>query len=913
MSPYLRKELRLVVPTCLLILAVIGLVMLAPRHPHQGVSFGLVGLPMLIVCPCLVILMTIGMFDREISPDMIGQFLSQPISRKRIWGIKTTLLSFLIGSLWLCWWPVVRHHFSVNHNPSELGELRTQSLLVAFTLLSGGLWAILVTRSVAAAFWTVVVLPSSAFILRDLFLEGRVKHPEYIVNGMLALYAVGGFILAFRLFLRLNQTSSHQEVIAVVYPTKNWLQFPSRVQRSRQHAAWLALIWKEAQSLQGFLGFVLWNGLVHLACVALRSKVHFEQSPNAAMLLTYCWVGWLILPVMIGAQLIAEERRLGVWQAQLCLPVRRSRQLLVKALVAISLTLILSVALPLIIEQNNLFVEGRFDAAAVLRERGDYVKQGSLGQAVVILAEIVQALPFHPQPALWLSLISMVLLSVSVYASSLTRSLLHALTLGTTAFIGLLTLFLWMTSQPELAVPLVLRRPLAAVLVLPVLWIAVLWLTARNANQVDVGMALWKRNAAFLLGAVLTCSLFASTIYHRAWERLSPLEPPHQQAVLKMEAALRLDTRGRGISFISRDGRAWNATQRDQPFYFWNRYFADSTPQPLNPAIAQVPGSNWAYVVRCQAGYVGIQKDGSLWASETPIRRQTPSVRTGESLESLPRMIQVGQERDWKRMVPFGFGALLLNSNGTLWSFESPNPRLMITNYPGLAHQMPVQMTPGIEWADLRDTMDGVSYGFELIQKDGTAWIYPSQETKLSDRLKLDDRTELSRARYLDSGRAERRAIVMASPTAPIQVAINPEGHLSVVAVWASSHDARKWGYKPADIPLPQSLGDRWIDVASPSRGVDGPLIALKADGTLWRWHFPSSPVNAPHTATPIRLGTHSDWIALAPFQQEALSLAADGSLWAWQFESPVETGFLRWLAPSSKPTRLGNILTALK
>jgi hypothetical protein len=59
-------------------------------------------------------------------------------------------------------------------------------------------------------------------------------------------------------------------------------------------------------------------------------------------------------------------------------------------------------------------------------------------------------------------------------------------------------------------------------------------------------------------------------------------------------------------------------------------------------------------------------------------------------------------------------------------------------------------------------------------------------------------------------------------------------------------------------------------------------MIALKADGTLWRWdlNFLRNYRNA--IVPPARLGIHNDWVALTRVDGGTVSLAADGSLWLW-------------------------------
>jgi len=109
-------------------------------------------------------------------------------------------------------------------------------------------------------------------------------------------------------------------------------------------------------------------------------------------------------------------------------------------------------------------------------------------------------------------------------------------------------------------------------------------------------------------------------------------------------------------------------------------------------------------------------------------------------------------------------------------------------------------------------------------------------------------------------------------------------------------------------------------------------IVTLKDDGTLWLWDFhhdyrygwiPEFNERKMLEAKPVRLGTHSDWIAITGAAGGIISLAADGSLWYWPLESLdyiVRTGgspvfydnsnshFESLLDVSRKPQLLGNV-----
>jgi alpha-tubulin suppressor-like RCC1 family protein len=93
-------------------------------------------------------------------------------------------------------------------------------------------------------------------------------------------------------------------------------------------------------------------------------------------------------------------------------------------------------------------------------------------------------------------------------------------------------------------------------------------------------------------------------------------------------------------------------------------------------------------------------------------------------------------------------------------------------------------------------------------------------------------------------------------------------------------------------------------------------MIALKSDGTLWQWHFvhlanvdSQEQLIQVAREAPTRLGIHNDWVALANNWEDVIALAADGSLWLWPDREQYEQQTL--LKLPKQPKFLGNVLTA--
>ena len=119
---------------------------------------------------------------------------------------------------------------------------------------------------------------------------------------------------------------------------------------------------------------------------------------------------WLVMPVVIGSMAVAEERRLGVMEGQLCLPVSRRVQFAIKAILTLFLGIFLGGVMPMLIEKIGI--------AWPVRSNRFSTEQGSSFLALGIVAS-----------AAWLAL-------VSFFASTLARTFLQAVGFAIVTFIG---------------------------------------------------------------------------------------------------------------------------------------------------------------------------------------------------------------------------------------------------------------------------------------------------------------------------------------------------------------------------------------------------------------------------------------------------------------------------------------------
>jgi alpha-tubulin suppressor-like RCC1 family protein len=90
-----------------------------------------------------------------------------------------------------------------------------------------------------------------------------------------------------------------------------------------------------------------------------------------------------------------------------------------------------------------------------------------------------------------------------------------------------------------------------------------------------------------------------------------------------------------------------------------------------------------------------------------------------------------------------------------------------------------------------------------------------------------------------------------------------------------------------------------------------GPSItALRSDGTLWKWERLGYPAIFPKA--PLKLGNHSDWVAIASLFGNPVTLAGDGSLWLWR-DNDMDQYRDLWIKLPRQPVFLGNVFAAEK
>ncbi len=862
MSPLVKKEIRLLLPSW--IIALLLALIQAITRPYD-----LYVVMLLFVGMTMMALTTIG---REISLNTFSAMLAQPAERTRIWQIKLSVLAvvFLITfGVWLLAYGVA--FFNSTMDEAEMKNsynLFITVCLIATATFTGGLWTTLLLRQLAAAFWLTLLVPATLSGFTAAFVS-----PGQPVSGVIAvlcvifgIYSIGGFFFARWLFFRAQDVGWSGGVIS----TPDWKFFGARSENavlSRSRKPVFTLFKKELQlhqiTLMGAAGLLI----LHIGIIALRKYHHFPKNSAGEVLTSVFWMVWMVTAPVIGSMAVAEERRLGVMEGQLCLPISRRVQFAIKVIITLCLGIFLGGVMPTLLE---------YLAAGLGAQNPAFTPGSSPEINFFWLSFIVVAV------AMWLTLLGF-------FASTLSRSFLQAVGIGIATFFisfALLTIYWGHIFHTFLPAQLILPKVIAV----PTIIVTLLWLAWLNYKNYREGWPLWRRNLMGAIGALVFVIAPSAGIYNRAWEVFEPAEPPHGPAIFSSANMTTLRSEHHLHLLVSLpDGRVW-FDSLGFPFSFENKYSRWKLfwgmlmhPWPISAGPQQyIGGSNWVSVTATRldgwtteggtkfTGYldtVGVKADGTLWVSS----EAKPYVWTGA------KMVRFGNETNWQQVARMSTGLLLLKSDGSLWQWGTNewNRSEWQTNWPTIHASRPQQLGTNSDWQAIINNWD-----LGLARKnDGNVWT-------INWNWKMERETNLDQiVLQTFSGSGDQ-----------LMAYIGKNG-----ALWAGSPYFDKNGRKVTSQFLQIGKDTNWESVAVIWNG----MVALKSDGSLWQWRIPEGSridVDKIHVT---RLGIHQDWVGLTESWDGVVSLAADGSLWFWSFLSDNECPLMK---PPKQPQFLGNV-----
>jgi hypothetical protein len=821
MSPLIKKEIRLLLPAWIVAMV---LAIFTPPIPGAWL-LGTSGTPFGLILGLL--LLGIASFGQEFSSGSFSTLLSHPMERGRIWNVKTRILFYAFALVFVGW---VVHIIFINEllahvtgyfypfgmRPEQLFEIRY--ILLALAIFTGSLWTTLLVRQIVAAFGLTLMVPLVTTFWIEIISDHynwSVRVCDNVIDGFLVAYSVAGFLWARRLFLHAQD----------IEWTGGDFSFPWRAKTSGQNLTlgskrprhwFLALAWKEILLHQANLLIAALLLALHLSAILIRKVDSHIENRDLKFILESVWVLWLLMPLLIGSAAVAEERKLGVIESQLCHPVSRRFQLAVKFFASFFLSLFLGAAVPSLIE--------------------------SLGLATI--------------PVLGLATLIFV---ISFYSSTLARTTLQAIGLAMLIFTGLyfyewgmtIRIFSYGYSYSEPQIGLVYLKRIFSV---PALLFVSAWLAYWNFKWLHQNRKVWVRNIIVLLITVASISTLSRSIYFRAWELFMPADPARGPARLNASALPVFSSAEDGISALLPDGRLWTGQIRS--------YDIDDHGSKHFFPVGQkfVNGSNWTSAARSFASLAAIKSDGTLWDFEP----------------DAGRLAQVGSDTNWLRVADqlWSSGFLLLKNDGTAWYWGE------FSDYPHVAKfPVPTRISNGTNFTDLLVRPDDFPVALKSdgslwqlgIKKTKTnsmlrlfqrpelldfskkirspyGWVELSTNGDLSyssDMVFLD-RYKFKPVRTVPIGQNEKWIAAASGP------AVNPFASRDSLFTIRSDGTLWEWKWAPPDSRFspdrwandiyPVQLGNHsdWVALFRTSRIPNGIALALAADGSLWAWNQPS-------------------------------------------------------------------------
>ena len=899
MSALVKKEIRLLLPSFATALLLTFSVWLVPLDASRASSWreALSIFPFLL-CPAMLVMTALDSFGREVSSGTFANLLAQPISRPRIWGTKTVLLAAALGIIFCSWWLSYFFHAPSGPTKPELQDLAFVTSLFTLAVFAGGQWTVLLFRQVAAAFWVTLIVPGA---LAMAVVGLTAKHPERagpVMAVVFAIYILAGVLLSRRLFLRAQDVSWTGGTISMpeVRGLRGW--FAERVSHRRQRPC-AALFAKEFQLHQSLLVVAGVLVLLHLALIVTRpAGGGFHESPAFEFVAYQFWVLWpVMMPLLIGCAAVAEERKLGTLEGQLCLPVRRRTQFAIKFAVALGLVVLLGVLVPVLLEGRRILPDLSVNFSSELL---DFYASMPHGKLVVTTLRAVEALsPWLP--LLPMLLVAITLVAVSFYASTLVRNTLQTFApavLGILLAGSLLGNALWIGDAFHLW-----EGWLIYLIGVPALTLTLAGLAYWNFKRVLVGWPVWRRNLFAFLAVLAAVVVLTSLIYHRVWELLTPMEPAHGPARLAQAQGVLMRSDFANLIVQLPGGRIWTDRYLPTVPSLGAMLTGDWKTAELFPGGRFLDGTNWASIAMfLNRDVAAVQRDGSLWVSaQHEALSQYWGQRSGTNSEPF-KLVRLGSGNDWKSVA----GIFALKTDGTLWGLGG-GPMKVRTNWQGFRAFEPMRLGADSDWAELASS----SWLSQIIfrKTDGRAWINfgPSADYKV-ETLRFDEKTTLTRSSLHDGVGWRGLAWVYLPQGNSCQVGVRTDGTFRVCMVWRLPAGKTSGPNELTKFDLQLGKASDWRAIA----GDDGTVVTLKADGSLWQWDFPVDPTTRPDTASATRLGTHSDWRAVVSAPNGIISLADDGSLWLWHIGrrdfSPSQHAIQPLLAFSRKPQSIGNI-----
>lgn len=683
MNALIRKEIRLMLWPFLaaVLLAVVPGWMAAIRSAQvwEGRGGHQVIFEVYVICFTLgVVVLSLTTFGQEFSLRTFTFTLAQPIERKTIWRIKTAILAgailLMVASL-----AISLQLLRISQPTLLLSPEKSVWSVVTVTswiaVATGGLWTSLLFRNFFVALSLSVLIPGELLVLFSKQIFGvNASYSTTFVAVLLGSYSIAGFILARWQFLRAQDVMWGGGEISISRRRfKRWAILGSFMRTN----PFFALLRKELQMQQ--VAFVVAAILLvcHLASFPIRALVPNQSDESLFIVaLNFICVIWVALPLLIGSAAVADERRLGTFEAFLTQPVSRRTQIIVKLVVVLLLSIIFGALVPYGLEH--------------------------LAQALGAKTTLM------PNDLTEVVIVSVCLAIIAFFSSCIARSSLDAFCISILVIwpiLGVIAVFHFPNGLHSVPAYGILSPYILIACMVP----TVVWLAWKNFQRIQVRWTAVAGTWLVLALSMLTAWGAASFVWYRGWESFMSLEPKHAKRVMHLGDSVKVVPVKHGAFVLLPDGRIWSAE------YEFNVCRDDRGEEYVRGVSLQdthfLPGK-WLDL----AGGVdpcAIGADGTLWLLKPHPSRTNAYQYAMEKAES-PQ--QIGHGSDWASISGAHHFTLGLKRDGSLWAW----------GFDSFPH-IPKNIWPGTHWQKIFAT-EPLCFG---IQSDGTTWQWPALDEKV--------------------------------------------------------------------------------------------------------------------------------------------------------------------------------------
>ena len=884
-----KKELRLLFPEWITALVLAS-------TPLALFLFGLTGLQSITLLFLAIgcVWLATGVLGKENNIGTLESMLSLPITRQQIWRRKcfiafttigTTMAIFLVClGLTNLWAPLGATNPDFSEYLEAIGLILLCSIGPAFFFTS-------FQCRFHEAFWITLLTPVG-FVVAIVMAtpDSLVEYQSQIILGILTLYGLSTLWLARTRVLNWEATSPIHQNIAFQFP-KLWFLTPNK--KGSTHTGFKAtrsIIAKEWRLHQLTLFATITFAIIYGISISILGDEAWLNTITEELIIDIR-SAWLLIPAMIGATAIAEERRLGVASWHSTLPVSRLRQWTIKILVALGLGFVLGALVPWPLDTYLLSIrEASPDSQTIVRDSGHITAtMNLLSWGCPVLATVI-----------------------GFYASSMARNLLQGISIAVLVTIALL-FQVWIAnlslSKQATVDPTYLICLVLALVMVPVL----IYQSFRNYPIRPSLRSATKPLIAIWIVTTVLVSTITTAAFSRFWEPWLPMPSIVDRTASPNTQAQILEDQW-GLTILSGEGTLYHISQQ-----------FNKEPTQI-PSIRRIgPDQTWKSLALAHRNRFAITQEGTLWAWHRS--QDFPQIYKERS--SPPSTID--STIPWEQIVT-GHRQVYDTYHTYLYGLKTDGS-LHIAQMPKEGVDYAFQQVPISERFRSITTTDHYILGITLDDKlaligpDTSHLIHPYdprenyQPTPINEDAFQEHLLALSRIHFLDETtewkaiHPHKRAVRMPVAGYPYHLLGSEENRAQLAnysrfmastseypipfferedgSIWTQEWAAKALHDQTSEIGDSHQLVQLKENLWKTSFGVQRNhlslyrRIALKTDGSLWeinRTDYPEVPFFPELTQVAKKLNQRSDWTAIQSYHIDLsmLGITANDILWTW-------------------------------